>query len=31
MKFVDIKNDVAFHKIFGNDNIEEILIAFFKA
>ncbi len=28
MKFVDIKNDIAFRKIFGNDNKKEILISF---
>jgi len=29
MKFVDIKNDIAFRKIFGNENKKEILISFF--
>ena len=28
MKFVDIKNDVAFRKIFGNENRKEVLISF---
>jgi len=28
MKFVDIKNDIAFRKIFGNENKKEILISF---
>jgi hypothetical protein len=27
MKFVDIKNDVAFRKIFGNENRKEVLIS----
>jgi predicted transposase/invertase (TIGR01784 family) len=31
MKFVDIKNDVAFRKIFGNENKKEILISFLNA
>jgi len=31
MKFVDIKNDIAFRKIFGNDNKKEILISFLNA
>ncbi len=31
MKFVDIKNDVAFRKIFGNDKKTEILISFLNA
>lgn len=31
MKFVDIKNDVAFRKIFGNDNRKEVLISFLNA
>jgi hypothetical protein len=31
MKFVDIKNDIAFRKIFGNENKKEILISFLKA
>jgi len=28
MKFVDVKNDIAFRKIFGNENKKEILISF---
>ena len=31
MKFVDVKNDVAFRKIFGNENETEILISFLNA
>ena len=31
MKFVDIKNDVAFRKIFGNENRKEALISFLNA
>ncbi len=31
MKFADIKNDIAFRKIFGNDNKKEILISFLNA
>ena len=31
MKFVDIKNDIAFRKIFGNDKKTEILISFLNA
>jgi len=31
MKFVDLKNDVAFRKIFGNENKKEILISFLNA
>ena len=31
MKFVDIKNDIAFHKIFGNENKKVILISFLNA
>ena len=31
MKFVDIKNDIAFRKIFGNDNKKIILISFLNA
>jgi predicted transposase/invertase (TIGR01784 family) len=31
MKFVDIKNDVAFRKIFGNENRKEVLISFLNA
>lgn len=31
MTFVDVKNDVAFHKIFGNDNKKVILISFLNA
>ncbi len=31
MKFVDPKNDVAFQKIFGNENKTEILISFLNA
>jgi predicted transposase/invertase (TIGR01784 family) len=31
MRFVDVKNDVAFRKIFGNDKKTEILISFLNA
>lgn len=31
MKFVDIKNDVAFRKIFGNENRKEVLTSFLNA
>ncbi len=31
MKFADIKNDIAFRKIFGNDKKTEILISFLNA
>ncbi|MFZ4634530.1 MAG: Rpn family recombination-promoting nuclease/putative transposase [Saprospiraceae bacterium] len=31
MKFVDVKNDVAFRKIFGNENKKVILISFLNA
>ena len=31
MKFVDVKNDVAFRKIFGNDKKTEIIISFLNA
>ena len=31
MKFVDVKNDVAFHKIFGNANQTVVLISFLNA
>ncbi len=31
MKFVDVKNDIAFRKIFGNENKKEILISFLNA
>jgi predicted transposase/invertase (TIGR01784 family) len=31
MKFVDIKNDIAFRKIFGNNKKKEILISFLNA
>jgi predicted transposase/invertase (TIGR01784 family) len=31
MKFVDIKNDVAFRKIFGNENRKEVLVSFLNA
>ena len=31
MKFVDIKNDVAFRKIFGNEQKKIILISFLNA
>ena len=31
MKFVDITNDVAFRKIFGNENRKEVLISFLNA
>ena len=28
MKFADVKNDVAFHKIFGNENRTDVLVSF---
>ena len=31
MKFVDVKNDVAFRKIFGNENKKVVLISFLNA
>lgn len=31
MRFVDVKNDVAFRKIFGNENKTEIIISFLNA
>jgi len=31
MKFVDVKNDIAFRKVFGNENKKEILISFLDA
>jgi PD-(D/E)XK nuclease family transposase len=31
MQFADIKNDIAFRKIFGNENKTEILISFLNA
>ncbi|MDW8295850.1 MAG: PD-(D/E)XK nuclease family transposase, partial [Raineya sp.] len=31
MKFVDVKNDIAFRKIFGNESKKEILISFLNA
>ena len=31
MKFVDITNDIAFRKIFGNDNKKKTLISFLNA
>jgi len=31
MKFVDVKNDIAFRKIFGNENRKETLISFLNA
>lgn len=31
MKFVDVKNDIAFRKIFGNENHKESLISFLNA
>lgn len=31
MQFADVKNDVAFRKIFGNENKKEILISFLNA
>jgi len=31
MKFADVKNDIAFRKIFGNQNKKEILISFLNA
>jgi len=31
MQFVDVKNDIAFRKIFGNENKKIILISFLNA
>lgn len=31
MKFVDVKNDIAFRKIFANENRKEVLISFLNA
>jgi predicted transposase/invertase (TIGR01784 family) len=31
MKFVDVKNDIAFRKIFGNEKKKEVLISFLNA
>jgi predicted transposase/invertase (TIGR01784 family) len=31
MKFVDVTNDIAFRKIFGNENRKEVLISFLNA
>ncbi|KJR42352.1 hypothetical protein MCHI_001763 [Candidatus Magnetoovum chiemensis] len=31
MRFVDVKNDIAFKKVFGNENKKEILISFINA
>jgi predicted transposase/invertase (TIGR01784 family) len=31
MQFVDIKNDIAFRKIFGNENRKEVLVSFLNA
>lgn len=31
MRFVDVKNDIAFHRIFGNENKTKILISFLNA
>lgn len=31
MKLVDVTNDVAFRKIFGNENRKEVLISFLNA
>jgi predicted transposase/invertase (TIGR01784 family) len=31
IKFVGVKNDVAFRKIFGNENRKEVLISFLNA
>ncbi len=31
MKFVDVKNDIAFRKIFGSENRKEVLISFLNA
>ena len=31
MKFVDVKNDIAFRKIFGNQNKKVILLSFLNA
>ncbi|MES0338345.1 MAG: PD-(D/E)XK nuclease family transposase [Candidatus Magnetobacterium sp. LHC-1] len=31
MRFVDVKSDIAFKKIFGNEHRKEILISFLNA
>ncbi|MBV6343362.1 PD-(D/E)XK nuclease family transposase, partial [Candidatus Magnetobacterium casense] len=31
MRFVDVKSDIAFKKIFGNEHKKEILISFLNA
>ena len=31
MKFADVKNDIAFRKIFGNENKKEVLVSFLNA
>ena len=31
MQFADVKNDIAFRKIFGNETKKEILISFLNA
>ena len=31
MKFADVKNGIAFRKIFGNENKKEVLISFLNA
>ena len=31
MKFADVKNDIAFRKIFGNENRQEVLTSFLNA
>lgn len=31
MKFVDVTNDIAFRKIFGDENRKEVLISFLNA
>ncbi len=31
MQFVDVKNDIAFRKIFGNENRKIILLSFLNA
>lgn len=31
MRFVDVKNDVAFHKVFGSQHSSDVLISFLNA
>ncbi|KJU87539.1 hypothetical protein MBAV_000267, partial [Candidatus Magnetobacterium bavaricum] len=31
MRFVDVKSDIAFKRIFGNENKKDILISFLNA